>query len=92
MTKAKTNVQLSRALDADGRMVDQIVIAGAPGEDRLPVSENNGSYEIDALEVTSVMVRRTGLSKAALEKLSTMDLLTVALTLFLPFEKRKPKK
>lgn len=84
MTKAKTTVQLSRAVECDGRTVDHVVIACAPGEERFPVNERDGNFEVDALEVLAVIVRRTGLSKPALEKLSNVDLLALALTLFLP--------
>jgi hypothetical protein len=92
----KTTVQLSRAVEHNGRMVDAVTFTGEPGTTPFPVNRTGGACGVDALEVVSVMIRRTGLSKPALERLAPIDLLTVALTLFLPSpaaeERRKAKK
>lgn len=84
-----TTVQLSRAIDCDGRTVDQVVISGEPGGTTLPVNESDGHYLVDGLEVAALVARRTGLSRPALDKLTPLDLQTIVLTLF---QQRMPRK
>lgn len=96
----KTTVQLSRAIEHDGRTVDAVSFTGSPGSEPFPVNPHSDGYGVDALEVMSVIIRRTRLSKPALERLAPVDLLTLALTLFLPraeqqtepINRRKAKK
>lgn len=90
MTKAPTTVvRLSRAIESDGRMVDSIAFAGAPGSEPLPVAERDGEFEIDALAVLSVIARRTGVSRPAIQRLEPIDFMAVTLAMFLP-PRRKP--
>jgi hypothetical protein len=96
-----TVVRLSRAVLSDGRMVDSLAFDGAPGSAQLPIIERDGEYELDALQLVSVMARRTGLSRPALERLPPADFHALAFALFLPRprgelvsldDKRKAKK
>ena len=82
--KSTTIVRLSRAIECDGRMVDSVAFAGAPGGETLPVSEADGEYELDALLMLNVMAHRTGLSRTALERLSAVDFMALTLAMFMP--------
>lgn len=84
MSIVKTTVQLSRAVEVNGRNVDAVTLRCGPGSDRLPLRETGAGFAIDSLEVMSIIVRRTGLTKPAIEKLSQIDLLAITMTLFLP--------
>lgn len=89
--RPNTVLRLSRPIDADGRTVDSVAFAGAPGSETLPVNENGGEYELDVLAMLNVMARRTGLSRPAIEKLSPVDLVALSLTLFAPARSSAPK-
>jgi hypothetical protein len=84
MTQSTTIVRLSRSIDCDGRRVDSIAFDGAPGSEAMPINECNGEYEIDALELLSVMARRTNLSRPAIEQLTPIDFMALTLAMFLP--------
>lgn len=84
MTQSTTIVRLSRSIECDGRRVDSVAFDGAPGSEALPINERSGEYELDALELLSVMARRTNLSRPALEQMQPVDFMAVTLAMFLP--------
>jgi len=79
-----TVVRLSRSVESDGRTVDSVVIAAEPGAEALPYNVREHEWELDALTLVNVIAARTGLSRPAVERLSTPDFFAVALAIFIP--------
>jgi hypothetical protein len=94
-SKATVVVQLSRAIQCDGRMVDSVVIGGAPGAATFPLTERDGQAALDVLEFRALVARRVGLPRPALDRLAAeapFDLQAILFAMFLPTRNAEPER
>ncbi len=81
--EAATTIRLARPVADGKRTVDAVVIRGDTGPSQLPTNRSSdGGNEIDMLAVQRVIAGRTGLSEAAISRLSGRDYFGLFFALF----------